>query len=268
MNGIITIPNFKKSYLKILLLAPVCIMAMMFTSCQNASNSTVTRFNVKITDGPGAYDALYLSIKEVQVITSEGQTIMEVGSGPFDILEFRMGKDTLIASDDIPSGKLQEIRLVLNETGNEVVVDGETFELKTPSGQSSGVKLKVHEDLTSGVAYTMTLDFDAAKSVVKTGNGKYILKPVIRAIPEAVSGGLTGVVSPASSDPKVYAITGLDTIGTVTDESGKFFFPGLAAGTYKVNIEPLDSTYVPKSIENVEVSTGSVKDLGIITITQ
>jgi hypothetical protein len=38
-------------------------------------------------------------------------------------------------------------------------------------------------------------------------------------------------------------------------------------GSYKVNIVPV-SPYVAKSIENVMVAKGSVKDLGTITITQ
>lgn len=249
------------------LMLPVFIIAVIFTSCKNDNNSTVTRMNVKITDAPGAYDALYLSVKEIQVITSEGQSTLDVGDKRFDILDFRMGKDTLLASEDIPSGRLQEIRLVLNETGNEVVIDGHTFKLTTPSGQSSGIKLKVQDDLIGGIAYTMTLDFDAAKSVVKTGSGMYILKPVIRAIPQAVSGALTGVITPSASNAKVYAITGLDTVGAVADTTGKFWFPGLNEGSYKVNIVPV-SPYVAKSIENVMVAKGSVKDLGTITITQ
>ena len=253
--------------MKRILFTSLFAIAALFSSCKNDSNSTVTRFNVKITDAPGAYDALYLSIKEVQVLTSEGSTTLEVNSGPFDILQYRMGKDTLIASEDIASGKLQEIRLILNETGNEVVIDGETFDLKTPSGQSSGIKLKVHEDLTSGVEYTMTLDFDAAKSIVRSGNGKYILKPVIRAIPQALSGAITGIINPAASNAKLYAIAGVDTIGALADTTGKFFFPGLAEGTYKINIEPV-LPYSTKSIENVQVTKGSVKDLGTIMITQ
>lgn len=257
MKRFITIPR--------LLLLPAFVIAVMFTACKNDGSATATRFNVKMTDAPGAYDALYLSVKEIQVFTSEGQSTMEVDSKPFDILRFRMGKDTLIASQDIPSGRLQEIRLVLNETGNEVVVDGESFKLTTPSAQSSGLKLKVQDDLESGVAYTMTLDFDAAKSIVKTGNGKYILKPVIRAIPQAVSGALTGVITPSASNAHLYAIKGLDTVGAVADTTGKFFFPGLTEGTYKVNITPV-SPYLPKTIDNVVVTTGSVKNLGTITV--
>jgi hypothetical protein len=249
------------------LMLPVFIIAVIFTSCKNDNNLTVTRMNVKITDAPGAYDALYLNVKEIQVITSEGQSSLEVTENPFNILDFRMGKDTLLASEDIPSGRLQEIRLVLNDTGNEVVIDGQTYNLTTPSGQSSGLKLKVQDDLVGGVAYTLTLDFDAAKSIVKTGSGKYILKPVIRAIPQAVSGALTGVITPAASNAKIYAITGLDTIGAVADTAGRFFFPGLSEGSYKVDFVPA-SPYVSKSIENVVITEASVKDLGTITITQ
>jgi hypothetical protein len=242
-------------------------LAMGFTACKKNSDEGMAKMNVKITDSPGAYEAIYLSVKEIQILTSDGTSTLAVGPNPFNILNFRMGKDTLIASQDIPSGNIQEVRLVLNNTGNRVKIDGATYDLTTPSGQTSGVKLKVQETLEAGVAYTLLLDFDAAKSVVQTGNGKYILKPVIRAIPNAVSGAITGVITPSASSPKIYAITGTDTLGTVSDASGKFWFPGVPAGTYKVEIQPI-SPYLNKTIENVAVVQGSVKDLGTITITQ
>jgi len=232
---------------------------------KNESGSGMTKVNVRLTDGPGAYDALFLSVKEVQIRSSEGQSTLQVGGNPINVLRFRMGKDTLIASQDLPAGRLQEIRLVLNDSGNSVVINGISYPLTTPSGQSSGVKLKVNENLEPGVAYTMLLDFDAAKSIVQTGNGKYILKPVIRAIPNAVSGSITGMISPAASSPKIYAIAGTDTLGTVSDATGKFWFPGVTAGTYKVQIVPV-SPYLPKTVDNVVVVTGSTKDLGTITI--
>lgn len=242
-------------------------LGLGLSACNKNDNGGMTKLNVKMTDGPGAYDAIFLSVKEIQVISSEGQSTLAVGSNPFNILNFRMGKDTLIATQDIPSGRIQEVRLVLNDTGNRVVINGISYPLTTPSGQTSGVKLKIQDDLESGVAYTLLLDFDAAKSIVQTGNGKYILKPVIRAIPNAVSGSITGIISPAASSPKIYAITGTDTLGTISDASGKFWFPGVSAGTYKVEIQPV-SPYLNKTIDNVTVVQGSVKDLGTITIVQ
>ncbi|MDB5118984.1 MAG: putative lipoprotein [Sphingobacteriales bacterium] len=243
------------------------LVAALFSSCKSDKTSSVTRFNMTMTDSPGAYDAVILSIKEVHVLSSAGESTIAIGSQPFDILKFRLGKDTLLASQDLPSGRLQEIRLVLNETGNRVKVGGIYYDLTTPSSQQSGLKLKVQDDLTGGIAYTLKLDFDVAKSIVLTGNGKYSLKPVIRAIPNAVSGALTGMIMPTSSNAMIMAIAGLDTIGAIADTTGKFFFPGMPAGSYKVNVVP-QSPYMPKSIESVVIVNGSVKDMGTITLTQ
>ena len=253
--------------MKNFLLMSAIVLSIFLSSCDDSTPGSVTRLNVRMTDAPGAYDAILLSIKEIRVLTSEGESVLPVDSEPFDILRFRMGKETLLASQDIPSGRLNEIRLVLNDTGNEVIIDGVAHDLKTPSAQSSGLKLKINDDLTSGIEYTLKLDFDAAKSIVRTGNGKYILKPVIRAIPNSVSGALTGIISPAASNSKIYAIAGTDTVGAVADSTGKFFLPGLLSGTYKVDVVP-QSPYLPKSIEDVQVVTGSVKDLGIVVVSQ
>jgi len=173
----------------------------------------------------------------------------------------------VLADEDIPAGTIEQVRLVLNDSGNRVIIAGVSHDLTTPSGQTSGVKLNVHDNLTAGIAYTMRLDFDAAQSVVLTGNGKYILKPVIRAIATAASGALTGMVNPAASSPKVYAIMGMDTIGTVADATGKYYFPGLAAGSYQVKFVPV-SPYAVKTVTDVSVPNGSVTDMGTVTITQ
>lgn len=248
----------------LVLAAALCILA---SACSKDNTSGNTHVAVKLTDAPGPYDAVMLSVKSVVVITDKGQQTINVAGGPIDILHFRLGKDTLLAAQDIPAGTIQQIRLVLNNTGNEVVIAGTHFNLTTPSGQSSGVKLNVHDKLVAGVDYTLLLDFDAAQSIVLTGNGNYILKPVIRAIAQAASGALTGTVTPAASAPKVYAIMGTDTVGTVADATGKFYFPGLAAGTYQVNFVPV-SPYVARTVTGVVVTNGAVQDMGTITISQ
>lgn len=243
----------------------ICLTA---ASCKkNNSTPGSTRISVKLTDAPGAYDAVILSIKSIVVVTNKGEQTITVGGGPINILNFRFGKDTLLAAQDIPAGTIQQVRLVLNDSGNRVIVNGTSYTLTTPSGQTSGVKLNVHDNLVAGVGYTLRLDFDAAQSIVLTGNGKYILKPVIRAIPVAVSGAITGLVTPAASSPKVLAIMGTDTVGTIADASGKFFFPGIAAGTYNVNFIPV-SPYLNKTVSGVVVTTGAVKNMGTITIIQ
>ena len=251
------------------LLLGFVMASLAFTACKKSGDNagSKTHMSVKMTDAPGAYDAVILSIKEIVVLSAGGESHLAVNGNPINILNFRLGKDTLLAAQDVPAGRLQEVRLVLNDSGNRVVINGVSYDLKTPSGQTSGVKVKVQDDLKAGIAYTLLLDFDAAKSIVTTGNGKYILKPVIRAIPQEVSGAMVGVVVPAASSPKVYAINGTDTVGTVTDATGKFYFPGLASGTYKIDFVPL-SPFLVKSIDNVVITNGAVKDVGVVTIAQ
>jgi hypothetical protein len=251
--------------MKKLLILSFASLLIGLTACKKSSPSSNTMMNVKISDGPGNYDAVVLNVKEINVITSGGTTTLPVGSRAFDILKFRNGRDTLIASQTIPSGTLKEVRLVLENTGNYVRIGGINYDLTTPSGQSSGVKLKVQEDLLDGVAYTLLLDFDAAKSIVQTGNGKYILKPVIRAIPNAVSGAITGMVSPIASSPKIYAITGVDTVGTIIDATGKFYFNGMPEGSYKINFET-SLPYLNQTLPTVMVTKGTVTNVGTVSL--
>jgi len=251
----------------LLFAAAFCLAITACHKDHSASGTGTTHVTVKLTDAPGAYDAVILSIKSVVIVTDKGEQTLDVAGGPLNILDFRLGKDTLLAAKDIPSGTIQQIRLVLNDSGNELVVSGTSFNLTTPSGQTSGVKLNVHDKLVAGIDYTIMLDFDAAQSIVLTGNGKYILKPVIRAVPVAVSGAIKGMVSPAASAPKVYAIMGTDTVGTIADTTGKFYFPGLPAGIYKVNFVPV-IPYLPQTVSNVTVTTGAVNDMGTVNITQ
>jgi hypothetical protein len=248
----------------------VSLLSLGFFSCKKdnaVTGGNTAHVTVKMTDAPGAFDAVMLNIKSVVIVTDKGEQTLNVSGGPIDILHFRLGRDTVLADQDIPAGTIQQVRLVLNDSGNEVIIGGVSHDLTTPSGQTSGVKLNVHDQLTAGIAYTLNLDFDAAQSIVVTGNGKYILKPVIRAIPQAVSGAVTGMVTPAASSPKVYAIIGADTIGTVADTTGKYYFSGLAAGTYQVKFVPV-SPYAVKIVTNVAVTNGSVTDMGTVTITR
>lgn len=255
--------------MKKIIVLSLALLGLGLASCKKNSTSGAMNAHVtfKLTDAPGAYDAVILNIKQVVVVTSGGQKTLDLSGGPVDILHFMLGKDTLLAASDIPAGRLEQIRLVLDGTGNEVVVGGNTYNLTTPSGQESGVKLNVDDTLKANIAYTFLLDFDAAQSIVLTGNGKYILKPVIRAVAQAVSGAISGIVSPADSDPKVYAIQGTDTVGTVTDANGNFYFPGLEAGTYQVNFVPV-SPYLPKTVTGVVVANGQSTDMGTVAISQ
>ena len=254
--------------MKTLLGFSLAAIALSLAGCSTDNTNTsggTTPVTIKITDAPSYYDKIFLDIDHIEIITEGGKQIIDIDHEPFDILRYRQGDFLILAEHDVPSGRLQEIRLVLDDE-NIIVVDGVTYGLTTPSGQSSGVKIKVQDDLLPNIAYTLALDFDASKSIHQTGNGKYMLKPVLRAIPVAASGALTGVVSPVTANAHVFAIQGTDTLGTLTETSGKFYFPGLEQGTYQIDVIPTEGNYLDETIKDVTVTTGEVKDLGQIEL--
>lgn len=237
----------------------------LFQACKKDTPLGPTQYskvNISLTDATGPYEEVNVDIQQVEIHSTGGgwQTLSILNPGVYNLLDYCNGLDTLILSDSLPVGKISQIRLILG-SNNTVKVGGVTYPLATPSAQQSGLKLQIHQDLVAGTTYAITLDFDAAKSVVKTGNGSYILKPVIRAITEIANvGGIKGTVSPAVVTP-VFAIMGTDTTGGFTNANGEFLIQSLAPGTYTVLITPAP----PQSndtIYNVVVAAGQITDTG------
>lgn len=173
----------------------------------------------------------------------------------------------MLGENEIPSGTISQIRLVLGDR-NSLVVDGDSVALTTPSAQQSGLKLQVHTTLEPELAYDVLLDYDATQSIVKAGNsGKYNLKPVIRVFVEQSTGSIKGTVVPDSVNCAVYAIMNGDSVGTFTNDNGQFLIKGLKPSTYSVYIEPgSNSIYGDSTVTNLNVNVGYVLDLGTINL--
>ena len=243
-------------------------ISLIFAACD--SDETNARVQIWLTDAPGDFQEVNVDIQGVEIHSAEGEQgsgwkTLVVNKGVYNLLELTNGIDTLLGETEIPGGQISQIRLKLGND-NTIKVGGEVFDLKTPSGQQSGLKLQVHEVLEEGITYKILLDFDVARSIVTTGAGSFNLKPVIRTITEAQDGAIKGIVSPKESTPAVYAIDGLDTLGTTfADSTGRFLIRGLPAGTCDVHFVP-NSQYQSTIKENVSVSLGSVTDIGAVTI--
>jgi hypothetical protein len=244
------------------------MLSVTLFSCDKNEGSA--QLQVRLTDAPGDYQKVNIEIIGVEVNNEAGAQAtnwkaLTVKNGVYDLLELTNGLDTLIASADLPAGKLSQIRLILG-SNNTVVVNGATFPLATPSAQQSGLKLNVQADLTEGILYVITLDFDVARSIIKSGNGTYSLKPVIRALSEATTGAISGTATPLAATPAIFVIQGTDTVATsYTNDAGKFLVQGVPAGIYKVSISP-KTGYTPQLKEGVVVTVGAVTNLGVVAI--
>lgn len=263
----------KNKTLYSMLTAILLISTLIFAACkkENQGAGGTTKVEIRMTDAPGDFDEVNLNIKSVVLLSGGKPYTFDVDHGILNILDFRIGTsnpDILVASGEMPSGEITEIRLILHDSGNSIVIDGQEQELKTPSAQSSGwkVKLKENPELVPGVTYSLLLDFDAAQSIVATGNGKYILKPVVRGITATTSGLISGSVLPIIAHPEVLVISGTDTVGTTTDLiTGRFTVGGLASGSYRVEIIPVEG-YTPAVIDNVSVTAGQNTSMGVVTL--
>jgi len=218
--------------------------------------------NVRLTDAPGNYQQVNIDIAGIEFKSDDGLTLnLNVIMGVYNLLDFVNGVDTLIASGNFQAGTLSQIRLILGEN-NTVMVDSVVYPLSTPSAMQSGLKLNVHTPITAGVVYNLLLDFDANQSIVETGNGEYILKPVIRVLDVAMSGSIHGSVSPPAALPATASATdGTNTYTTFTDSNGNFLLIAIPAGTYSVEISP-QPPYLPVTVPNVIVTVGNLTEIG------
>jgi len=245
----------------------------LFLSCRKSSSNTGSgHLEVMLTDGPGNYDSVLIDVEKVEVNVSSDtgassgwQTVNLLRPGVYNLLKFSNGIDTLLAAADLPAGTISQMRLVLG-SNNSVVVNGQSFPLKTPSAQQSGLKFNIHATLTAGIVYRLWIDFNANKSIVTTGNGGYILKPVIRTFTEAIGGSIKGNVLPGLAKPEVWATMGTDSLLAMPDSAtGYYFFGGVTAGTWNLLFHAQDTTYKDTAFA-VTVSTGVVTNAGTVTL--
>jgi len=240
----------------------LCIIMLGFIigSCKKDAAKSTSPYNIRMTDAPGPYNAVYIDLQGVEIIEDNGQTVsMNVHSGIYNLLNFSNGVDTLIATGTLEVATVEQIRLILGPN-NSVMVGSVSYPLSTPSADQTGLKLQVHQTLQAGVLYSVLLDFDANKSIVLEGNGSYKLKPVIRTIETALSGAIRGKITPVGTIAFVTATSTISYSSNVT-AAGDFMLMGLPPGTYSVTVTPaLPKT--PVTLSNITVTTGVTTNIG------
>jgi hypothetical protein len=262
---------------KVLSIAALLITSsLLFFACSKNESSSEgkARFQVYLTDDPGEYEAVWIDVKDIKINysndTANGwQSLPNVNTGVYDLLKLVNDDDTLLADAELNTGRIEQIRLILG-TENYVQLKGQDnkIKLETPSAQQSGLKLNIHQDISSGVLYKLLLDFDVAKSIHKTGNGKYMLKPTIRTVMNAVGGSIKGYVKPNTFQTLVLAIQGADTPASTYTDNGNYMIKGLGAGSYDLHFVPTDTTYDKQTKNGVAVTVGNVTTVDTVTLVQ
>ena len=219
-----------------------------------APTATMGTLGVSMTDAPACgFDAVNDTVNKVRVHQSASASDTDGGwtditlnpAKKINLLNLTNGVLEALGQTTLAPGHYSQLRLVLDantgtDLANSVVPTGSTAEktLVTPSATQSGIKLVNEFDIVAGQRVDLVLDFNACKSVVTTGNGKYMLKPVVKVIPTAVN-GISGVVNTALLGSHVVVSAqqnGAIVSSTVPSATGEFFLARLVPGNYDVVI--------------------------------
>lgn len=239
----------------------------------NGSSAGESRIRVSMTDAPGDYDEVNVEVVGVKykVSSDTGEDgwieLAGVNAGIYNLLDLTGGVTVMLADDEIPSGQLGQIRLMLGDE-NTVVKDGVTYDLNTPSAQQSGLKLQINQELEADVTYNFLIDFDVHESVVEAGaSGNYNLHPVLRVTAEAATGSISGTVLNVGIPVEASVMVNGVEVNANTNAQGEFVLHGIPAGTYNLTLTPsLLSELGVLTIGNVTVVNGEVTSVGSVTL--
>jgi hypothetical protein len=160
------------------------------------------RIQVYVTDAPAeGISSIIIQAGSVEVHRAgdtEGEWITLLENPPsFDLLQLS-GIQSLLGSADVDSGNYTQIRLAINLV--TVTIAGKEKTAEVPSGK---LKFVGNITVTEGQTTSVSIDFDAEKSVIVKGNGDVSLKPVVKLLISQPGGTLeepeTVTITP--SDP-------------------------------------------------------------------
>ncbi len=200
----------------------------VFSACSSNPSASTTTYTLQGSIPTGSNVGVYLTDQPAQpqyshvFVQITGVDIIQAASGDsnpqsptianpisIDLLTLRSGKNTLLGALNLPAGTYQQIRLKLASNPSsgdpvnyaQLVGNDTKYALKTPSAAQTGIKITgLNLTVDASGQSAILLDFDAAKSVVKTGN-TYLLKPVIQAKVGKVENGKVETTDTGASDP-------------------------------------------------------------------
>jgi hypothetical protein len=253
-----------------------------------------------LTDAPGDYQEVNIEIAKIEGhIAIEGEdgyweVLKEWPAGyPVNLIELE-NTSILLASLELEPNQYTQLRIFLKSDASLVMEGEEGPEgsteivlLEIPSSENTGIKLNHPFEIVGGMVTKLTIDFDARKSIIKTGNGKYKMKPVISLssenyptgeVPEG-AGSVSGTVSYYNStNLSLIGIGGAEieltggsyifdntTTSSAEEPLGFFNLPDVPAGEYMLNV--YTDNYGDYS-ENIEVMPDTDTWVDVVFLTE
>jgi len=183
---------------------------VLFTvSCSTSEDTSSVAF--RLTDAPDTSGITNVKVTVSEIKVNESADAADGQGGSWKVLTLNPAKevDLLTLANGVTESlgeltitggtQINQIRLVVDQA--KVSLDqGATYIPLTIPSKSIKIVNAFQVPLSGSI--NIVLDFDVSRSIVKTGNGTYILKPAIRSIVENEAGRITGT---APAGATVYA---------------------------------------------------------------
>jgi len=209
----------KKAIVNSSIVSIIILLTLALASCGGGGTPGSGTLELSLTDGTGSFQAVYVTINEVQVhhetdgwitLTDLDITLPQT----LNLLDLVNGTMAYLGAAELDAGHYTQMRLILDDSdttplppldvnilGNphpsyNYLIDWDDNEilLTVPSGGTTGVKLVGGFDIESGGSTELVLDFDVLKSVVEAGNtDKWLLKPTIKVL-DTITNLVSGMV--------------------------------------------------------------------------
>lgn len=187
---------------------------------------------------------------------------VKITPGIYDMLRFRNGLDTLLATGFVNSGTIHKIRITL---GNQNEISKDSGVTRIPLSICNRkpyvyVKLKdeEHTEIVNGEV-RIQLDFDIARSI-SYRDGKYCLQPYIKAYSKNKTGSVEGEVWPRAANAMPMLFNSTDTAYAMPDDDGEFEMEGVKPGTYSLRFNPA-ANYRDTLLTGIIVKAGEETEL-------
>lgn len=221
-------------------------------ACQDDEATKQMDVKFLLTDAPSSqnFQEVNIEVKEVYYsVSGENWVQLPITQTVYNLLDLTNGLDTLLANIRLDAGtRINQMRLVLGTNNTIKLADGTIKTLETPSAATSGLKVNIHQSISTESGYAVMIDFDADRSIVEKGNGDYSLKPVIRAYIVQNTSYIDGYIIPPFVQMNVFVVSGLDTVSTVSDVTLNNYFKlhGLNSGTYSLQFREISTNIILK----------------------
>ena len=203
----------------------VASLALILSACDSDNPPSPTgSLSISVTDAPvDTAQKVVVEFTGVEIKPANGNSISydfterctaDPASCQIDLLTLSNGVSQQLLDDEtVPAGLYNWLRLMVKAEpitqDSYIVIDGNEFELRIPSGAQTGLKLNRGFVVPAGGTASFTIDFDLRKSVHDpVGSSDYLLRPTLRIVDNTEIGTLSGSV-----DASFYA--GGDCTGAV-----------------------------------------------------